>query len=188
VFSTLQSAGWDFDVLRDSSIITTHTEMSKIAHTGSGPIPSWDLNYPALVSLMNGQYYIKYHGVFGMMCTPVMTEATWNKVIGWLGKSDKELADKEADGKPYSTNKPLKCTEQADAFLSLLKEMDKKPHEYVTPEDRFTTNSIEGFHGLAFKYHGKRVDLHHSHCTCKTNMVICHKVINICTVRHTLNV
>ena len=32
------------------------------------------------------------------------------------------------------TNKLLKCTEQADAFLCLLKEMVKKPHKYVTPE------------------------------------------------------
>ena len=47
--------------------------------------------------------------------------------------------------------------------------MAKKPHEYVTPEGRFTTNSIEGFHGLALKYRGKRVDLHHRHYTCKTN-------------------
>ena len=67
------------------------------------------------------------------------------------------------NGKPYSTDKPLKCTEQADAFLCLLKEMAKKPHEYVTPEGRCTTNSIEGFHELALKYLGKQVDLHHNH-------------------------
>ena len=40
-----------------------------------------------------------------------------------------------------------------------------------------TTNSIEGFHGLALKYHEKKVDLHHSHYTCKTNMAIWHKVM-----------
>jgi len=39
-----------------------------------------------------------------------------------------------------------------------------------------TTNSIEGFHGLALKYRGKKVDLHHSHYICKTNMAIYHKV------------
>ena len=59
-------------MLRDSAIITTNTEIPKIAHTGSGPAPSWDLNYPALVSLMNGQHYVEYHGVFGMMGTPVI--------------------------------------------------------------------------------------------------------------------
>jgi len=57
--------------------------------------------------------------------------------------------------------------------------MAKRPQEYVTPQGRVTTNSIEGFHGLALKYHGKKVDLHHSHYTCKTNMAICHTVIAI---------
>ena len=93
VMSTLLGAGWDFSMLRDSATITTNTEVPKIAHTRSGIAPSWDLNYPALVSLMNGQYYVEYHGIFGMMGTPVMSEVTWNKVIGWLGKNVKELAD-----------------------------------------------------------------------------------------------
>ena len=93
VLSTLQSAGWDFSVLRDKAIITTDTDTPKIAHTGSGTSPSWDLNYPALVSLMNGQYYVEYKGVFGMMGIPVMSEATWNKTISWLGKHVKDLAE-----------------------------------------------------------------------------------------------
>ena len=80
------------------------------------------------------------------------------------------------DGTPYHTTKPLKCQAQSDAFLHLLKEMSKHPQEYVTAEGRVTTNSIEAFHGLALKYHGKRIDLHHTHYTCKTNMAICHKV------------
>lgn len=87
------------------------------------------------------------------------------------------------DGTPYHTHKPLKCAEQSDAFLCLLQEMAKRPHEYITPEGRVTTNSIEGFHGLALKYRGKKIDLHHLHYTCKTNMAICHKVImNDCIV------
>ena len=90
VLSTLQGAGWDFSMLRDSATINTNTEVSKNAHTGSGIAPSWDLNYPALVSLINGQHYVEYHGIFGMMGTPVMSEATWNKVIGCLSK---KLAD-----------------------------------------------------------------------------------------------
>jgi len=93
VLSTLQSAGWDFTMLRDNAIITTDTDTPKIAHTGSGTSPSWDLNYPALVSLMNGQYYVEYNGVFGMMGIPVMSEVTWNKTISWLGKHVKELAE-----------------------------------------------------------------------------------------------
>ena len=89
VLLTLQSAGWDFSMLQD---ITTEEDIPKITHTGSGIAPSWNLNYPALTSLMNGQYYVEYHGVFGMMGTPVMSEVTWNKVVGWLGKNVKELA------------------------------------------------------------------------------------------------
>ena len=93
VLLTLQSAGWDFSTLQDSATITTDTDTSKIAHTGSGTGPSWDLNYPALVSLMNGQYYVEYHAIFGMMGIPVMSEATWNKTIGWLGKHVNEIAE-----------------------------------------------------------------------------------------------
>ena len=85
VLLTLQSAGWDLSTLQDSATITTDTDTPKIAHTGSGAEPSWDLNYPALAFLMNGQYYVEYHAIFGMMGIPVMSEAMWNKTIGWLG-------------------------------------------------------------------------------------------------------
>ena len=54
--------------------------------------------------------------------------------------------------------------------------MAQRPQEYVTPEGQVTTNSIKGFHGLALKYRGKRVDLNHSNYICKTNMAMCHKV------------
>ena len=93
MLSTLQSAGWDFNILRDSATIITDTDTPKIAHTGSGTAPSWDLNYPALICLMNGQYYVEYSGAFGMMGNPVMLEATWNKTIGWLGTHVKDLAE-----------------------------------------------------------------------------------------------
>ena len=63
VLLTLQSAGWDFSTLQDSATITTDTDTPNIAHTGSGTEPSWNLNYPALVSLMNGQYYVEYHAI-----------------------------------------------------------------------------------------------------------------------------
>ena len=54
--------------------------------------------------------------------------------------------------------------------------MAARAHEYITPQGRVTTKSVEGFHGLALKYRGKRVELQHTHYTCKTNMAICHKV------------
>jgi len=34
---------------------------------------------------------------------------------------------------------------------------------------------MEGFHGLALKYHNKKIDLSTVHYCCKTNMAICHK-------------
>ena len=70
----------------DNAIISTDTDTLKIAHSGSGTSPSWDLNYPTLVSLMNGQYYEEYNRVFGMMGIPIMLEA---KTILWLGKQVK---------------------------------------------------------------------------------------------------
>ena len=80
---------WDFSTLQDSATLTTDTP--KIAHSGSGAGPSWDLNYPALVSLMNGQFYVEYHAIFGMMGIPVMSKTTWNKTIEWLGKHINEM-------------------------------------------------------------------------------------------------
>ena len=50
------------------------------------------MNYPALVALMNGQYYVEYQGVFGMTEKPVMSETAWNKVIPWVGKYFEQLA------------------------------------------------------------------------------------------------
>ena len=93
MLSTLQSAGWDFSVLQKSATITPNTDTSKIAHSGSGTAPSWELNYPTLIRLMNGQYYVEYHGLFGMMGIPVMSKATWNKTIGWLSTHANNLVE-----------------------------------------------------------------------------------------------
>ena len=79
-------------------------------------------------------------------------------------------------GSPYHTTKPLKCQEQDDAFLHLLQEIAKQPQDYIMPNGRVTTNSIEGFHSLAQKYRGKKIDLHHVHYVYKTNMAVCDKV------------
>jgi len=73
----------------------------------------------------------------------------------------------------------VKCVEQSGAFSRLLQEIAKHPQDYSTPQERVTIDSIEGFHGLALKYHGKKVDFHHSHYACKTSMAICHKEIAI---------
>ena len=79
------------------------------------------------------------------------------------------------DGSPYSVKIPLTCPVQGEAFKKLLISMADRPQEYVTPNGKVTTNSIEGFHGMALKYRSKRIDLKHAHYCCKTNMAICHK-------------
>ena len=79
------------------------------------------------------------------------------------------------DGGQYTTKSPLLCPVQSEAFEDLLKAMAAKPQEYITTTGKVTTNAIEGFHGLALKYRGKRTDLLHTHYCCKTNMAVCHK-------------
>ena len=37
--------------------------------------------------------------------------------------------------------------------------MADRPQEHVTPNNKVTTNYIEGFHGLVLKYHSKCMDL-----------------------------
>ena len=92
VLKVLTNAGWDFTSMNNTGTIFTTGHTPRIVNSGKGPSPSWELNYPALVSLMNGQYYVEYQGVFGMMEMPVMSEKTWNKVISWVGKYIEELA------------------------------------------------------------------------------------------------
>ena len=79
------------------------------------------------------------------------------------------------DGSPYTTKSPLLCSVQLEAFEKLLISMAGKPQEYITAAGKVTTNAVEGFHGLALKYRGKRIDLLSTHYCCKTNMAVCHK-------------
>ena len=67
---------------------------------------------------------------------------------------------------------------QMEKFYELLECMAARPQDYVSLGGRMTTNSVEGFHGLALMYRDKRTDLGHTHFICKTNMAICHKVRN----------
>ena len=46
--------------------------------------------------------------------------------------------------------------------------MADRPQDYVTPNCKVTTNSIEGFHGMALKYRSNRIDLKHAHYCCKS--------------------
>ena len=71
--------------------------------------------------------------------------------------------------------------------LHLLEEISSHPQEYVTAEGQVATKSIEAFYGLALIYYGMRIDLHHTHYTCKTNMAICHKVFSYTVLIHSLS-
>ena len=62
--------------------------------------------------------------------------------------------------------------------------MATRPQDYVSDHGRLTTNTVEGFHGLALMYRGKRTDLEHVHYVCKTNMAICHKASSVYCVYH----
>ena len=41
------------------------------------------------------------------------------------------------------------CAAQENAFKALLEEMASRPQDYVSDHGRLTTNTVEGFHGLA---------------------------------------
>ena len=86
------------------------------------------------------------------------------------------LYSQEVNGQPYKTKHRFTCKAQAEKFHELLQDMAARPQDYVSLGGRMTTNSVEGFHGLALMYRDKRTDLGHSHYVCKTNMAICHKV------------
>ncbi len=80
------------------------------------------------------------------------------------------------DGTPYRSKNYFTCKSQVAGFSTLLEEMSAYPQDYVSDHGRLTTNTVEGFHGLALVYRDKRTDLSHTHYVCKTNMAICHKV------------
>ena len=81
-------------------------------------------------------------------------------------------------GSLYVSKHMFTCEAQSMAFNSLLNQMADRPQDYVTEQGRVTTNSIEGFHGVALMYRDKRTDLGHTHYICKTNMSI-HDFIEI---------
>ena len=66
-------------------------------------------------------------------------------------------------GADYKSKHAFTCKIQADSFQELLEEMATRPQDYVSSRGRLTTNSVEGFHGLALLYRDKRTDLQHTH-------------------------
>ncbi len=84
------------------------------------------------------------------------------------------------DGSDYKGQHTFTCRAQVGKFRDLFEQMAAYPQDYISDHGRLTTNTVEGFHGLALLYRDKRTDLG-PHYTCKTNMAICHKVHNTCT-------
>ena len=71
---------------------------------------------------------------------------------------------------------PTTCRAQVEDFKDLIEDIATRPQDYVSLHGKRTTNTVEGFHGLALMYRDKRTDLGHIHYVCKTNMAVCHKV------------
>ena len=101
MLATLSAAGWDFTSTQSTAtifpdkvrIIDNGGYTPAITHSHvTGRAPSWELNYPVLSFMMNGQYYSEYQGVFSLMGLPVMSDTAWEKVLAWLGKHVEALA------------------------------------------------------------------------------------------------
>ena len=101
VLTTLLAAGWDYTLTNHTSNIfpvgiriinnSEYTPAIEYCHL-TGQAPSWELNYPVLSFLMNGQYYTEYQSIFNLMGLPVMSDTAWNKVVVWLGSHVEALA------------------------------------------------------------------------------------------------
>ena len=83
----------------------------------------------------------------------------------------------EVNGQLYKTKHIFTCETQAKKLCELLENMAACPQDCVSLIGGcMTTNTVEGFHGLALMYRDKKTDLGHTRYVCKTNMVICLKV------------
>ena len=59
------------------------------------------------------------------------------------------------DGSPYRSKHTFTCMAQVDGLKRLFEEMAAHPQDYVSERGRLTTNTVEGFHGLALLYRDK---------------------------------
>lgn len=128
VLTILVNAGWDFTLTESTASV--FPDIMRIANLGEhkpiitqshtkGPAPSWELNYPALSFLMNGQYYSDYHSTFSLMGLPVMSDTAWEKLVSWLGKHVEALAMSscvQVQQKIIDRGDKLNCTAAFDGF------------------------------------------------------------------------
>ena len=69
---------------------------------------------------------------------------------------------------------------EEEAFKILLVSMADWPQEYASLNSKVTTNSIEGFHGMALKYCSKRIDLKHVYIAAKPTWQFAIKIRGDC--------
>jgi len=101
VIDALEQAGWNFSSILsttpvcegDVKLITEGEHLPSIRRDGKrGPFRSWELNYPALSFLLNGQYYSEYQATLSLMGLPVMSDTAWQNLVALLGKQVEAIA------------------------------------------------------------------------------------------------
>ena len=94
--------GWDFAAIVDSaktfedniSLLNATSHQPELRWSNKGKQPSWTLNYTVLSFLLNGQNYVEYSSIIGMIGLQVMSQSRWNTVISIIGPHVDSLATK----------------------------------------------------------------------------------------------
>lgn len=94
--------GWDFAAIvgsaktfKDSiSLLNSTSYQPELRWSNKGKQPSWTLNYTVLSFLLNGQNYVEYSSIIGMMGLEVMSQSRWNTIISIIGPHVDSLATK----------------------------------------------------------------------------------------------
>ena len=128
VLTILLAAGWDYTSTNHTSTVfpgglrivnnCEQTPAIKRSHI-TGRAPSWELNYPVLSFLMNGQYYTEYQSIFSLMGLPVMSDTAWNKMVVWLESHVEALAKsscQQAQKRITNRGDKLQWTASYDGF------------------------------------------------------------------------
>ena len=94
--------GWDFAAIVDSaktfedkiSLLNATSYQPELRWSNKGKQPSWTLNYTVLSFLLNGQNYVEYSSIIGMMGLQVMSQSRGNTIISIIGPHVDSLATK----------------------------------------------------------------------------------------------
>ena len=94
--------GWDFAAIADFAktfedeinLINATSHQPELRWSNKGKQPSWTLNYTVLSFLLNGQNYVEYSSIIGMMGLQVMSQSRWNTIISIIRPHVDSLATK----------------------------------------------------------------------------------------------